>query len=159
MSQTQQATTARKKRHDPPPPADSRSLYILGLRNQDPRMHYAWVNTNDQRTGVARFEMMGYEAVLYEPGGVTPSVGAKRLVAGQEIVVEGNVLMCCTKEHKAQLNQHGGRGSGLGLDWANELEGKIIKTQKQGDHMRGQFRASVAGRGYREMSSEDSEQT
>lgn len=147
-------------RHDPLPPDDAETLYILGLKNQDPEMHYVWANSNDPRMGVSRFEMMGYEPVQYQPGGVCPVVGARKLQPGDEIVVEGNLLMCCTKQHKARLDARGGRGSGLGLEWAAQLEQKWIRTHKQGDHMRGQVKAGTAltGRGYRNVTSEEMEQ-
>jgi hypothetical protein len=118
------------KRSDPTPRPVEGAINRAAVAGQDPDKHYVYVSTvNDPTMSTATYRSMGYRFSEYEPDGEQPVYGAHDLKPGDKIESFGMVLMECSKEHKANLDQNGSPGCGLGQKWAD----KIVDTIKRRD--------------------------
>lgn len=126
----------RPTRNDPSPrPADGASDGTR-LLNKDPNKHYVFVATSPNYV-IGEYEDRGYQVEVLEEGGVSLSRSRRGSKVGEEIRYRDMVLMSCSKERKAELDQFGEFGN-TGWAKADRIEEKIIdKRSAQADLMRG----------------------
>jgi hypothetical protein len=130
----------QSERVDPPRRSAGTVLHATSLDNQDPNKHYVWASLTTEIAGIQAvdyYENIGYDVELHKPGGVVSGLGrtARERKAGQRIEQYGCVLMSCSLERKAEIDQYGPDGDG-GQQRASELEQKYLR-QGGRDLMRG----------------------
>lgn len=121
----------KTERVDPPRKTAGTVLRATALDNQDPNKHYVWASLTNEIQGVPAvdyYEAIGYEIEKHKPGGVVSGLGrtARERKQGQNIEQYGCVLMSCSLERKAEIDQFGANGDG-GQEAASELEDKYLK--------------------------------
>lgn len=101
-------------RQDPDPrPTDGWSTSFCTPQNQDPSLHYVWVNqAGNAHMGTDYYESIGYDVVNYEETGVRLGRFSSKNKMGQPVTFRGMVLMACPKTQKAWIEQHGEDGTG-----------------------------------------------
>ncbi len=109
-------------------PVNSGSPYF-DLVHEDPSKKYVWVFKAAPEMGVDYYrDAMGYEPVLFVPGGVKPRVG-RVLEQGQLIEAMGHILMFCSKERAQEIEENGVDGNS-GQNYADQIEKKMRNSQK-----------------------------
>ena len=111
------------KRNDPDPRPVEGATNRVAVAGQDPDKHYVWVSTvNDPTLNPGSYRSMGYRFTQYDPDEAQPVLGyTEELKQGDKIESFGMVLMECSKEHKAKLDQTGAPNMGGGQVWADRV--------------------------------------
>ena len=144
------------KRNDPDPRPVEGAINRVAVTGQDPDKHYVYVSTvNDPTMSPATYRSMGYKFTQYDPDGAQPVYGYNEdLKQGDRVESFGMVLMECSKEHKAKLDQEGCVGQGGGQQWADQVESKIPQrdmadeTEPMSPIERAKMRGIVTGKRY-----------
>ena len=115
------------KRNDPDPRPVEGALNRVAFTGRDPNKHYVWVSeVNDPTMNPGSYLSMGYRFTQYEKDAEQPVMGYQPdLKQGDHIKGFGCVLMECSVEHKADLDQKGAPGMGGGWDWADRVQATI----------------------------------
>ena len=94
------------------------------LINPEPGRHYVWANSEDGVDLNHQFyDMIGYRLERCTKGGVKVVQGLKAKEGGL-LMFQGQVLMSCSEERKAEIDQYGPYGNS-GRDLAQRLQNKI----------------------------------
>lgn len=118
-------------RVDPPRKSAGTVLRATALQHQDPEKNYVWASLTNPIQGIPAvdyYENIGYDVELHKPGGVVSGLGrtARERKQGQRIEQYGCVLMSCSLERKAEIDQFGADGDG-GQQAADRLEDRYLK--------------------------------
>lgn len=147
------ANTAKKGRKDPTPrhtdgqATSQRGSAFTTIVNGDPSKRYVLAWKADEQTGMAYYEALGYDVVLYHEGGPRLA-GIKRIKTGDAVEFRGCVLMCIDKDEHARMEREGD-GFSLGSAWADQLEARIRKQKRAENPFAGAPRAySQSGQPY-----------
>lgn len=96
------------KREDPPPRPVEGIANRGFLEGHDPNKHYVWVSeVNDPTINVGYYKSLGYKVAQYDPSEARPTIGYQEYQQGDPIKSFGMVLMECSLEQKALLDQKG----------------------------------------------------
>lgn len=96
------------KRADPPPRPVEGLANRTNVEGKDPGKHYVWVSeVNDPSINIGTYKALGYKITQYDPDEVQPSIGYAEYKQGDPIKSTGMVLMECSLERKAQIDQVG----------------------------------------------------
>lgn len=120
---------ATPKRVDPKPRPVEGPISDFDLINQDPDKFYVCVSLTDTRRGAAYYEAIGYEIVKHEPNGPRFKYG-KNGRAGDPVTHLDTVLVCCSKERKAEIDRVGPFG-GSGQEEVLRVE-KLMTNKRAG---------------------------
>jgi hypothetical protein len=82
------------------------------------------------------YSAAGYVIELDQPGGVKPQGGRLSRKPGEQIEFRGNVLMSCSLERKAEIDEHGVDGDS-GQRAADAIENRMIDKERGLDPLRG----------------------
>lgn len=125
-----------RKRIDPTSrPADGRRPADR-ISGADPTRHYVFANPNDEETGVAAYEAMGYEVEKVRAGGPRSAVG-KTVTEGGNVTSKGQILMSCPMEDKEARDAD---GQAIATGW----EKRILRDGNVDDGFRGRGRMQIA---------------
>ena len=98
--------------------------------NPEPGRHYVYAHSEDgQHQNVQYYEMLGYRTELCTKGGVRVAQGEKAR-EGDPLRFWGMVLMSCSPERKAQIDEHGPDGR-TGRHLSRAIQNKINKVGLQ----------------------------
>lgn len=97
------------------------------IKNADPRMFYVLAYKGDEDTGLNHYLELGYEVVRHSDDGERLRVGNTG-EEGTPIEWKGHVLCRILKSVRDERLQHGGNGWGMGLDYVDMVDKKILKT-------------------------------
>lgn len=127
---------ASSRRQDPPSrPTDGAAAWAQLRKPAGDDQHYVYVYEGDPEHGPDYYKAIGYHPVEYEKGGVRPMAG-KTGNSGDQIEMRGHVLMACSKERRAEIEQFGPDGvSGQAL--ADAIDNRILDDRGGIDHLRG----------------------
>lgn len=152
MAESVQNQSKGIKRNDPDPRPVEGATNRVALGNQDPDKHYVWVSkVNDPTMNTSTYRAMGYHFTQYDAGGVHPTMGdCEDLKQGERVESFGMVLMECSKEHKAKIDQEGVPGTGqLGQQWADKIveviRNREVEPEKAAERARGITTARYGG--------------
>lgn len=135
-SRKKTARGQRGRRKDPKPRHTDGAAPWAKLKNRDERLHYTYVYAGDGVDhGPDYYRSIGYEPVEYSADGVAPVAGVTGN-PGDQIEMRGHVLMACTLERKAEIDQYGPDGVS-GQELADEIEEVMIDNRGGLDHLRG----------------------
>ncbi len=115
------------KRNDPDPRPVEGATNRVAVQGQDPDKHYVYVSmAADPTMNPETYRSIGYNFTQYDPDGPIPTYGYNPdRKQGDKVESFGMVLMECSKEHKARLDQQGAPGAGGGQQWADQVQAKI----------------------------------
>lgn len=114
------------------------------FRGQDPNRHYVLVNAAAEDFGVGYYQDMGYEVELVrDDGPKAVHVGIRKAENGAAIMERGHVLMSCTKERQAEIEQFGPDGES-GQNEVDAME-RRMKLKGGNDPLRGMQTRGVSG--------------
>lgn len=121
----------KNERVDPPRKSAGTVLRATSLSNQDINKHYVWASLTNEIQGIPAvdyYEATGYDVEVHKPNGVVSGLGrtTREKKMGQRIEQYGCVLMSCSIERKAEIDQFGVDGDG-GQQAASALEDKYLK--------------------------------
>lgn len=121
----------KTERVDPPRKTAGTVLRATALTNKDINRHYVWASLTNEIQGIAAvdyYEAIGYDVELHKPNGVVSGLGrtSREKKQGQRIEQYGCVLMSCSLERKAEIDQFGADGDG-GQQAASDLEERYLK--------------------------------
>lgn len=130
------AKTTKSGRKDPSPrhtdgqATGQRGSAFTTIVNGDPSKRYVLAWKADEQTGMAYYEALGYDVVLYSEGGPRlAGIRANRTKTGEAVEFRGCVLMCIDKDEHARMEREGD-GFSLGSAWADQLEARIRKQKR-----------------------------
>lgn len=129
-----QSTRGQGARKDPQPRHMRASTRWNDLENKDPKKVYYYSLRSCAYYGPSYFRALGFEVENYREGGVKPR-GA-RLKPGDEIEMQGHLLMSIPKEEWESIKEYGPDGDG-GLAREKQREELILKSRAGFDPMRG----------------------
>lgn len=115
------------KRNDPDPRPVEGAMNRVAVQGKDPNKHYVWVSeANDPTLNPGSYLSVGYQMSQYDKDEAMPVLGYNPgLKQGDHMKAFGCVLMECSLERKAQLDEEGAPGAGLGQKWARQIESTI----------------------------------